>query len=59
MITRELEEPVESKFYWSESTAVLKYIQNVKKLCRHEENSRNPADEASPLKGHKLSGEHR
>lgn len=32
MITRELEEPVESKFYWSESTAVLKYIQNVKKL---------------------------
>ena len=32
MITREFEEPMESKFYWSDSTAVLKYIQNVKKL---------------------------
>ena len=32
MITRELEEPVESKFYWSDSTTVLKYMRNVKKL---------------------------
>lgn len=32
MITRELEEPVESKFCWSDSTTVLKYKRNVKKL---------------------------
>ena len=32
MITRELEEPVESKFYRSDSTTVLKYMRNVKKL---------------------------
>ena len=32
MITRELEEPVESKFYRSDSKTVLKYMRNVKKL---------------------------
>ena len=32
MITRELEEPVESKFCWLDSTTVLKYKWNAKKL---------------------------
>ena len=31
MIARELDEPVESKLYWTDSTAVLNYIRNEKK----------------------------
>lgn len=54
----------DSKFYWSDSTNRAKVHtkcgETFPRICRHEENSCNPADDASrSLKEHKLAREHR
>ena len=54
----------DSKFYWSDSTNRAKVHtkcgETFPRIYRLEENSRNPADDASrALKGHKLAREHR